>query len=204
MPGEPRSDTSDLLGIVPAVGRGALVHERLGSQTLLDRAVDLLGRFAAAVAVVTDAADADALRARLSDFDRAVIHDPLCPLVSERFARRLLVEHGAQGGQPVVAVRPVIDTIKAAPGGVVAQTVDRDGLRVVSSPIIVSTRHLLSADDPAAALGDPAALVAHLRAVSTPVLVTAPAAARRVEDQSGLRLTAAIEAAAHLAHPVSG
>jgi 2-C-methyl-D-erythritol 4-phosphate cytidylyltransferase len=201
--GEQSNDTGDLLGIVPAVGRGDLVHERLGSQTLLDRAVDMLSMLASAVAVVAEAADADSLSARLGGFDRAIIHDPLCPLVSERFARRLLAEHRAQGGRPIVAVRPVIDTIKAAPGGVVAQTVDRDGLRVVVSPIVVSARDLLSANELGASLTDPSVLVARLRAVSTPDLVTAPAAVRRVEDRSGLRLVAAIEAA-HLAHPVSG
>jgi 2-C-methyl-D-erythritol 4-phosphate cytidylyltransferase len=116
----------------------------------------------------------------------------------------VLAEHDARAGQPIVAVRPVVDTIKIAPGGVVAQTLDRDSLRVVGSPIVVSTRDLVSADDLAAVLGDPTRLVAYLRSVSTPHLVTAPAAARRIEDLSGLRLTAAVEAAAHRSHPVSG
>jgi hypothetical protein len=200
--GEPGTGVSDLLGIVPAVGRGNLVHHRLGTHTLLERAFDLLTRLTPAVVAVSDAADAIALRQRLSEFSRAVIHDPLCPLVPEPFARRLLADH-SRAGQPTVAVRPVIDTIKAAPGGVVAQTVDRDWLRVVSSPIVVSTRDLLSADDLAAALADPAKLVAHLQAVSTPHFVTAPAGARRIEDLSGLRLTAAVEAAQRT-HPVTG
>jgi 2-C-methyl-D-erythritol 4-phosphate cytidylyltransferase len=202
------NDAGDLLGIVPVVGRGDLVQHRLGSQTLVERALDFLTRLTPEVVVVSDAADALALRRRLSDsgseLSRAVIHDPLCPLVPEPFARRLLVEHDARAGQPTVAVRPVADTIKAAPGGVVAQTLDRDTLRVVGSPIVVSTRDLLSADDLAGVLADPTRLVAHLRAVSTPHLVMAPAAARRIEDLSGLRLTAAIEAAAHRSHPVSG
>jgi hypothetical protein len=194
----------DLLGIVPAIGRGTFVDHRLGSQTLVERALDFLTRLTPAVVVVSDAADVMALRRTLTEFSRAVIHDPLCPLVPEPFARRLLAEHDARAGQPTVAVRPVIDTIKAAPDGVVARTVDRDGLRVVSSPIVVAPGDLLSVDDLAAALSDPAKLVAHLRAVSTPHLVTAPAAARRIEDLSGLRVTAAVEAAAHRTHPVSG
>jgi hypothetical protein len=200
----------EVLGIVPVLGRGRLPNQPLGPQTLQRRAVGLLrGLCSSVIAVDHDLApestralpqtlrlpaDEVRLRREVGSFDRVIIHDPVCPLVSSSFARRLL---DMETSDPIVAVRPVIDTVKAAPGGVIAHTMDRDGLRVISSPIVLDASDLLSADDLGLALADLTVLVEHVRVRSNPRLVTAPSASRRVEDISGLRLAAAIEAVAH-------
>jgi hypothetical protein len=93
-----------------------------------------------------------------------------------------------------VAVRPLVDTVKAMIGDVVQQTVDRDALRVVASPAAVDRELLAMVPQPLEALGDVALLVRRLRAVGGVdgvggvALVTAPPAARRVSDVAELRL----------------
>ena len=204
----------NVLGIVPVRGRHPLVGASIGVVPLVDLAVDLVGRSVTSVVVAwLDAeppnrtlpavyedttvlmlpAAADALTAAIGRADLVVVHDPMCPLVPASFVARML--RGAAVGEPLVAVRPVVDTIKATADGMVAGTVDRDALRVVSSPVVVASTDLLTLGDIASTLADPVALAVALRERFGARLVVAPPAATRVDDESGLQLLATVEGA---------
>lgn len=69
-----------------------------------------------------------------------VVHDPLCPLTPRAFLARALAEaRGGPGEAPraVVAVRPMTDTVKVVREGQVTGTIDRTGLRVLASPVVL-------------------------------------------------------------------
>ncbi len=207
----------DILGVVPALGRGALVHQALAGGPLCASAVDLLGRLAnppvmviidpgqaavrkalTAQKLITDVAecprDDDRVRAAMAAADLVVIHDPLCPLVPPAFVRRLL--SSASPGRVLVGVRPVVDTVKATLGGVITGTVDRDALRIVSSPVVAAGSRFSQIPDLTSALSDLSALVEILRKGDDVDLQVAPSSSSRVEDASGLELMASVEAVA--------
>jgi len=90
----------------------------------------------------------------------------------------------------VVGVRPVTDTVKIVADGVVGETVDRDELVAVASPVVLPATVV-------AALGalpstDFVALVAELRRRYPVELVEAPASARRVASADDLRVLEAL------------
>lgn len=201
-----------ILGVIPVVGRGPLVNGSIGSMTLLDRVLDVTSRVTSTVVVasapddaplvrarpavdhVTLPRDERLLRARLGEAVRVVVHDPLCPLVPLSFVQRMIEPESAD---VAVAVRPVVDTIKSTEQGMIAGTVDRDLLRVVSSPVVAPGAMLADLGDLTAALADLTLLVAGLRAVVDVEFVVAPSVSRRIEDTSGLRLLASVDAVSH-------
>jgi len=65
-----------------------------------------------------------------------VIHDPACPTVPASFVRQLVEVCGVTG-RPQVAVLAVTDTIKVTDGDAVGETLDRDSLATVASPIVL-------------------------------------------------------------------
>jgi len=77
-------------------------------------------------------------------------------------------------------VQPALETLKLVRSGRVVRTVDREQVRVVSTPCVVSGAALVQVTDLAAALRDPAVLVAELRRLGTIELVEAPPHVRRV------------------------
>ena len=62
-----------------------------------------------------------------------LVHDAARPLVSDEIVARLLGALG-EGYEGAVPGLPVPDTVKRAPGGVVAETVDRSELYAVQTP----------------------------------------------------------------------
>jgi 2-C-methyl-D-erythritol 4-phosphate cytidylyltransferase len=84
-------------------------------------------------------------------------------------------------------VRPVTDTVKETDGDLVGATVDRDGLVAVASPVVIPPA-VVAALDEWPDLDDLPALVATLRESFPVRFVEAPALARRVVDESDLRL----------------
>jgi 2-C-methyl-D-erythritol 4-phosphate cytidylyltransferase len=191
----PADDAARTVGLVPVVGRERIAHERLGGRTLVDLAVDLAARRCGAVHVVdADATDA-VVRDWLSAASRVVVHDPLCPFTPAKFFDQL----AARPEPALVAVRPVVDTLKAVHGEIVVQTVERDRLRIVASPIVVSAELLAGVSAPVEALADSAVLVARLRALSDVLLVEAPAPAMRIGDVEDLRVLEVAQAVRGLA-----
>lgn len=200
--------TRAALGVVPALGRGALIRERLSERTLLGHAVDALRDVVDATLVVADAAtafpddlggshrrvvlpaDLDALRAALRAAPVVVVHDPLCPLTPTAFLADLAGRSTAAAA--VVAGRPVTDTVKAVDGGAVTGTVDRAGLFLVTSPVVAPGPVLAGLDDLTAALSSPASLVAAIRDRVEVETVVAPGETARVEDADDARVLAAL------------
>jgi 2-C-methyl-D-erythritol 4-phosphate cytidylyltransferase len=206
----------DVIGVVPLISRERLAYAVLGGRTLLLTAAATLTSAGAERVIVVAASGqrsrtADAFRdiEQLADLVECpeqdsvlretasaarviVIHDPLCPLVTPAEIRTAL--HGWVPGTATVLVRPVIDTVKAARDGVICETVDRESLRIVSSPVVLSGALLAEAPDLTTVLGRPAALVELLRARCPVTLATAPPASQRVEDLSSLDVLAAMSA----------
>ncbi len=128
-----------------------------------------------------------------------VLHDSLCPMTPPAFiescVRRALAE-----GAPVAGVRPVTDTVKmldADDPHLVGETVDRDRLLRVVSPVVVPATvaagaAALVADllaDPGVDLAD---LVTALRARTPVLLEEAPPEAMRVGSVEDVRVLEAL------------
>jgi 2-C-methyl-D-erythritol 4-phosphate cytidylyltransferase len=62
-----------------------------------------------------------------------LVHDAARPLVSDAVIARVLAPLG-EGYDGVVPGLPIADTVKRAPGGTVAETVDRSGLYAAQTP----------------------------------------------------------------------
>lgn len=121
-----------------------------------------------------------------------VLHDPLCPMTPPDFIAACAARAAADG-VAVVGVRPVTDTVKVVTDGVLGDTVDRDGLAAVCSPVVLPTAAVAAV---AAAGGLPStdfvALVAWLRERYDVALVEAPPSARRVAGDDDLRVLEAL------------
>jgi 2-C-methyl-D-erythritol 4-phosphate cytidylyltransferase len=123
-----------------------------------------------------------------------VLHDALCPMTPPAFLAACL-ERARTTGRPVVGVRPVTDTVKVvaegAAGPVVGETLDRDDLVAVASPLVIPAAVLTSltqrpSSDLARAVADLAA--AGHRAEP----VEAPPEGRRVSSPDDVRLLDAL------------
>lgn len=130
--------------------------------------------------------------------DRAtplVLHDALCPMTPAGFIARC-VEICTMRDAPVVAVRPVTDTVKQVDDGMLGATIDRDALVAVCSPIVLPPRLVaeLAANGglPALPTLDFAGLLGWLRTSYDVQLVDAPAAARRVASDEDVRVLEAM------------
>lgn len=66
-----------------------------------------------------------------------LVHDPRCPLVPASYLQDVMASSRADSGAVLVATRPMTDTVKSVADGVVLATVDRDLLRVLSSPLVL-------------------------------------------------------------------
>lgn len=173
------------MGQIPTTGRGALPFALLDGEPLValaSRALDEAG-----VVIVDFTVELAGVR----DQGRAlVLHDPLCPLTPPSFLREA-VELAEDGDVVVVAVQPVTDTIKTAPHGVVGDTVDREGLWLLASPVVLPASVVAGLDRWPDA-DDLPALVGGLRAHGEVRFLEAPVLARRVDDESAVAVLAAL------------
>jgi 2-C-methyl-D-erythritol 4-phosphate cytidylyltransferase len=172
-------DTSRAVGIVPVEGRGSLPFALLDGEPLVAVASWALGEAEVELLDFTTAwVDVQARAAAV------VVHDPLCPGTPPEFLTRAVE---AADGTVVVGIRPVTDTVKRVADGVVGETVDRDGLFVVASPVVLPAAVVASLPE-LPPLEDLAALVALLREDREVTYMEAPPEARRVADESDLLL----------------
>ena len=119
-----------------------------------------------------------------------VLHDALCPMTPPDFVASCLAR-ARETGRPVVGVRPVTDTVKVVADGLVGQTLDRDDLRAVASPLVVPASVLATMSGPPSP--DLALAVADLAAAGHPVeTIEAPPEGRRVASADDLRLLEAL------------
>jgi 2-C-methyl-D-erythritol 4-phosphate cytidylyltransferase len=167
-------------------GRGSLPFTLLQNESLVATASWALGEAGA------ELLDFNALWGQVQESGRAVVlHDPLCPLTPVPFLR-FAIESSAADDVVVVGVRPVTDTIKAVADNVVGETVDRESLWTVTSPIVLPPA--VVATLPAwPDTDDFAALAASLRTRFPVSFLEAPSIGRRVEDESAVRLLEAFQ-----------
>lgn len=176
----PGHDGSKAVGIVPTVGRGDLPLALLGGVSLVSLATSALARAG------VRSLEADVTSAAVRDSGLPVVlHDPLCPLTPASFISDAIAR--AADGAVVVGVRPVTDTIKTVTGSVAGETVGRDTLWTVTSPVVLPWVTVSAlADEPD--LSDFAALVTKMRETCEVVFVEGPSLGRRIEDGSALLL----------------
>nr|WP_253943361.1 2-C-methyl-D-erythritol 4-phosphate cytidylyltransferase [Nocardioides sp. zg-1308] len=122
-----------------------------------------------------------------------VLHDSLCPMTPPGFIADCL-EQARETGRPVVGTRPVTDTVKAVADGVVGETLDREELLAVASPLVIPAVVLAAlarrpASDLAQAVAD---LAADGHRVETR---QAPPQGRRVASLEDVRLLEALTTA---------
>jgi 2-C-methyl-D-erythritol 4-phosphate cytidylyltransferase len=172
------------LGWVPVEGRRSLPFALVHGESLVAAASWALGE--AEVTLFDATVPFDEVRRSARPL---VLHDPLCPLTPVAFLRDA-VERSAETDEVVVGFRPVTDTVKRTDGDRLGATVDRAGLREVTSPVVVPARVLGQLGEPEGAQllhgGDLSALVAALAPLSQLVWLEAPALGRRVREVDDL------------------
>lgn len=183
---DPYDDDPPALGLVLDADRGSLPYALIHGEALVACAAWALGE--AGVSPV----DTGVAWATLQEAAQPlVLHDALCPMTPPGFIADC-VRRAREADVVVVGVRPVTDTVKVVTAGLVGQTLDREQLVAVVSPVVLpaSVTRLL-ARPPGS---DLAALVAALAARFRVEQVPAPAAARRVASAEEVRLLEALTA----------
>ncbi len=175
------TELDDAVGVVPTDGRGSLPFALLHNESLVAIAAWTVGE--AGVELLDFNTPWSAVVDRELPL---VVHDPLCPGAPVEFLRAA-VDAAAGSGAVVVGVRPVTDTVKELADGAVGATVDRSALVAVASPLVLPVAVVAVLDD-WPDLDDLPALVDGLRARFPVTFLEAPAEARRIADESDLRL----------------
>jgi hypothetical protein len=120
-----------------------------------------------------------------------VLHDALCPMTPAHFVADC-VNAAVDGDTVVVGVRTVTDTVKRVGDGIIGETVDRDGLVAVASPVVLPAG-VVAALDGLPSL-DFVELVAALRERFPVRLLEAPPEGRPVASEDDVRLLEALTA----------
>ncbi|MFV0463293.1 MAG: 2-C-methyl-D-erythritol 4-phosphate cytidylyltransferase [Nostocoides sp.] len=131
-----------------------------------------------------------------------VVHDPGCPLLPAATLREVLALVETAPEKVHALSRPVTDTIKVVRGGQIHQTVPRESLRDLFSPVIVPAG-AISARGEGAGRHTGSELAVLLRAVSRDaevVHVTAPAIGRVIHDAQSLVVLRALRDVAGAEH----
>ena len=172
------------LGAVMDDDRGSLPYALIHGESLVAAASWALGE-----AGVTPVDLGTTWEGLVDSGEPFVLHDPLCPMTPPAFIADC-VARAVERGCVVVGVRPVTDTVKVVDDGVVGETIDRDALVAVASPVVLPAGVV-------AVLGalpstDFVALVDALRRRYPVELVEAPPAARRIGSTEDLRVLEAL------------
>ena len=176
--------SSDFWGAVPVTGRGSLPFSLIHGESLIGAAV--LALESAGVELYDDSLPWSWVQASGRGL---VLHDPLCPLTPPAFIDSCVIR-AEETGAIVVGVRPVTDTVKQIEGEVLGQTVDRESLVSVVSPVVIPASVIAELDErPEAAFAD---LVAGMRARWPVDFLSAPPTARRVGQVGDIALLEAL------------
>lgn len=174
------------LGTVVDLGRGSLPYSLLHGESLVACAAWALGD--SGVTPVDFGTEWAGLQESGEPF---VLHDSLCPLTPATFIAECL-QLAVDDDVVVVGARPVTDTVKETENDVLGATVDREQLRMVTSPIVLPARVVGELAD--VNTDDFARLAEELRQRFEVRFVEAPAVGRRVCDEDDVRLLEALSA----------
>ena len=167
-------------------GRGSLPFALVHGEALIACAAWALGE--AGVTLLDTGIGWSAVR---TAGEPVVLHDSLCPMTPPDFIADC-VRRAVEDDVVVVGVRPVTDTVKVVVGGLVGETIDRDQLLAVVSPVVLPASVVAElAEPPTPDLAD---LVAGLSSTYDIERVEAPAAARRVGSTDDIALLEALTA----------
>lgn len=173
-----------VLGWVPLDGRGSLPFALVHGESLVAAASWAVGESGVQLF------DASVTFDQVRDSGLALLlHDPLCPLAPADFLARA-AELSAETGTVVVGYRPVTDTVKQRSGDSLGETVDRNGLRAIATPVVIPASVLDRLDGLETA--DVARLVARLAELSSITWLEAPPVARRIRDEDDLLVLEAL------------
>jgi 2-C-methyl-D-erythritol 4-phosphate cytidylyltransferase len=181
-------EPGEALGVVVESDRGSLPFALLHGEPLVGCAAWAMGD--AGIQLL----DATTPWEDVQDADLPLVwHDALCPMTPPDFLVAC-VRRAVAGGVPVAGVLPVTDTVKevhpGADGPVVGDTLDRDRLRRLASPLVLPAEVVAGLDDWPPT--DFRAALALLRRRGPVDLVVGPPAVRRVGDSRDLALLAAL------------
>jgi 2-C-methyl-D-erythritol 4-phosphate cytidylyltransferase len=176
------------LGVVVESGRGSLPFALLHGEALVACAAWAMGE--AGILLV----DATTPWAEVQEAGEPLVwHDPLCPMTPPAFLSSC-VRRALADGVPVAGVLPVTDTVKEVhpgeDGPVVGETLDRDRLRRLVSPLVLTPELIHDLDDWPPT--DFHAALALLRERGPVAMVEAPPEARRVASATDLELLEAV------------
>lgn len=172
------------LGVVVESDRGSLPFALLHGEPLVACAAWAMGE--AGIQLL----DATTAWADVCDSGMALVwHDPLCPMTPPAFLSAC-VRRALTAGVPVAGVLPVTDTVKevhrAGDVSVIGETLDRDHLRRLVSPLVLTPDIVAALDDWPPS--DFLAALDLLRRHGPVRFVEAPPEARRVGHVADLRL----------------
>lgn len=174
------------LGTVVESGRGSLPFTLIHGEALVACAAWALGQ-----AGVTPVDVGTRWEGLVESGEPFVLHDPLCPMTPASFIAEC-VTTAVERSAVVVAVRPVTDTVKRLADGRVGETVDREDLLVVTSPIVLPAEVVEALAPDGVTTTDFAALAGSLAERFPVIQVEAPAEGRRVAGPDDVRLLEAL------------
>lgn len=119
---------------------GGLAVERVLTDAGLAgvRVIEDVHSAGAALAAVLDKVPDAAKPASGHEVGMVLLHDPRCPLVPTSFLREVLDRAEGEPEALHMGARAVTDTVKVVDDGLVLTTVDRNVLRLLTSPLVVS------------------------------------------------------------------
>ena len=172
------------MGVVVDEDRGSLPYRLIHGEALVAAAAWAMGEAG------VDLVDITVPWHVMADLGRPlVLHDPLCPMTPPDFIASC-ARTAAGRDVVVVGTRPVTDTVKQVDDGMLGRTVDREGLTVVCSPVVLPAKVVAALDGRPG--GDFVELVQSLRSSYDVELVEAPPAARRIASDEDLEVLEAL------------
>jgi len=176
------------LGVVVESGRGSLPFALLHGEPLVACAAWAMGE--AGVLLL----DATTPWAEVQDSGLPLVwHDALCPMTPPAFLAAC-VRRALAADVPVAGALPVTDTVKevrpGATGPVVGRTLDRDHLRRLASPLVLTAGAISALEDWPP--GDFREALAVLRGLGPVELAEAPPSARRVVSTADMTVLEAL------------
>ena len=178
--------------VTTPTGAGGAVRRAVADAGLVGvRVIEGVASVGAALATALEEVPYSSGLAAGHEIGVVLLHDPRCPLVPPSFLRDVLERAVGEPDAMHVGASAVTDTVKAVDDGSVSATVDRDVLRVLTSPLAVSVPLLrtLHIDGRLADCTDMLDILELVRATGTPVRwVATSSMARRIAETAEVAL----------------